>query len=91
MGTLLEIKEKLKHLESEINVLKLKYNYSNGFDDKKDLQEFISDNKEILEESKRLKEKIKTLEWELMTPEEQARKLEVKRKIIAKTRKTGKS
>ena len=33
--------------------------------------------------------KIKTLKWDLMTPEEQAKRLELERKIIAKKRKKG--
>jgi len=87
MEKLLRIEEKLKNIQSEIDSLKLNYNYNNGFDNKTDLRQFINDNKGILEESNNLKKEIKQLKWDLMTPEEQAKRLELERKIIAKKRK----
>jgi hypothetical protein len=55
-----------------------------NFYDKKDLLRFINNNKEILEESKNLRKEIKKFKWELITPEEQAKRIETVRKIMTK-------
>jgi hypothetical protein len=86
METLINLHEKLNNIESEIDALKLNYNYKNGFDKKIDLQKFMNDNKLILEESNNLRKQIKILKWELMTQDEKADKKETVRKILTKTR-----
>ena len=91
MDALVRSKEKLKNIKSKIALLKLDYNYNNGFYDKKDLERFVNDNKEILEESNNLRKEIKKLKWELMTPEEQAKRIETVRKIMTKANSKSKA
>lgn len=85
MESILILNERLKKIESEIDALKLNYNYNNGFKNKIDLQQFISDNKTILEEANILRKQVKTIKWELMTPDEKAHKIENIRKVLTKT------
>ena len=56
-----------------------------GFPSKEKLKDYIFNNRSKLEELNIIRNQIESLEWELMTPEERERKLEVARKIKAKT------
>lgn len=56
-----------------------------GFETSEELKNYRNDNLEVFKEYQRNYEEIQALEWELMTPEERERKLEVARKIKAKT------
>lgn len=83
--SILTIEDKLIKIETQIDALKLNYNYKNGFNSKNDLDQFISDNKIILEEANNLRKQIKTMKWKLMTSDEQAKKIETVRKILTKS------
>ena len=61
-----------------------------SYDTMQELKDYKISHKNIFDEYYGNLEKIKTLEWELMTPEEQAKNLETKLKIIAKTSKKDK-
>ncbi|MGH1383811.1 hypothetical protein [Kordia sp.] len=62
-----------------------------NYDTMKELKDYKISHKHIFDEYYINLEKIKALEWELMTPEEQAKKIELRRKIIAKNKRMNKS
>lgn len=70
-----KLKARLKSIEPII---------TKSFKTSEELKKYRDKNMGFYEEGKNLFEQIRQLEWELMTPEEKAKKLEVQQKIRAK-------
>jgi hypothetical protein len=79
-------KEKLIELNTRLN--KLKTITSKEFKTSKALQKHVEENKHAYEEAHEIHKQIDQLEWDLLTPEEKARKEEIRR--LAKLKREGK-
>jgi len=79
-----EILQQLEKRNKELYPLIFK-----DYDTMKELKDYKISHKNVFDEYYSNLPKIKQLKWDLMTPKEQAKRLELERKIIAKKRKKG--
>ena len=77
-----------KQLLEELDKIKLNYNYNDGFDNKNDLETYVSENIVKITQLQKITKQIDELEWELKSPEEQAQILEQRR--LSRLKREGK-
>ena len=75
-------------LLEELDKIKLNYNYDDGFDNKNDLETYVSENIVKITQLQKITKQIDKLEWELKSPEEQAQILEQRR--LSRLKREGK-